>query len=101
MATAKIQQKSSARLRKRTATATIGVLLAGALAMAFPHWSTATGKEKDRDQKSAAQPAALKGLPATELTENEAILHALNRLGYGPRPGDGGSRAPDGPREVD
>ena len=27
-------------------------------------------------------------LPITELTENEAILHALNRLGYGPRPGD-------------
>lgn len=27
-------------------------------------------------------------LPITELTEEEAILHALNRLGYGPRPGD-------------
>jgi uncharacterized protein (DUF1800 family) len=27
-------------------------------------------------------------LPITELTEDQAILHALNRLGYGPRPGD-------------
>ena len=27
-------------------------------------------------------------LPITELNETEAILHALNRLGYGPRPGD-------------
>ena len=27
-------------------------------------------------------------LPITELTEDEATLHALNRLGYGPRPGD-------------
>ncbi len=27
-------------------------------------------------------------LPITELTEDEAIMHALNRLAYGPRPGD-------------
>ncbi len=34
-------------------------------------------------------PAWFKGrLPITELNEQEAILHALNRLGYGPRPGD-------------
>jgi uncharacterized protein (DUF1800 family) len=50
----------------------------------------------DKDQKNApqksAQPALDKkfkgNLPITELTEDEAILHALNRLGYGPRPGD-------------
>ena len=45
------------------------------------------------NQPKAAAPQALdpafKGkLPISELTENEAILHALNRLGYGPRPGD-------------
>lgn len=27
-------------------------------------------------------------LPITELSEEEAILHALNRLGFGPKPGD-------------
>ena len=27
-------------------------------------------------------------LPITELTEEEAVLHALNRLAYGPRPGE-------------
>jgi uncharacterized protein (DUF1800 family) len=40
---------------------------------------------KDKKQK---QDAALKGLPVTELSPDEAILHALNRLAYGPRPGD-------------
>src|ERR1700687_1009260 len=38
--------------------------------------------------KKGKQDAALKGLPITELSADEAILHALNRLAYGPRPGD-------------
>src|SRR5207248_10827777 len=40
---------------------------------------------KDKKQK---QDPALKGLPITELSQDEAILHALNRLAYAPRPGD-------------
>src|SRR6185436_19059880 len=36
---------------------------------------------------SAARPAAL-SLPASSLGPDQRILHALNRLGYGPRPGD-------------
>jgi uncharacterized protein (DUF1800 family) len=38
--------------------------------------------------KKAKQDPALKGLPITELAADEAILHAMNRLAYGPRPGD-------------
>jgi uncharacterized protein (DUF1800 family) len=38
--------------------------------------------------KKPKQDPVLKGLPITELTPDEAILHALNRLAYGPRPGD-------------
>src|SRR5690242_20069773 len=38
--------------------------------------------------KKAKQNPALKGLPVTELSADEAVLHALNRLAYGPRPGD-------------
>jgi uncharacterized protein (DUF1800 family) len=38
--------------------------------------------------KKPRQEAALKELPITELNADEAILHALNRLAYGPRPGD-------------
>ena len=40
---------------------------------------------KDKKQK---QDPVLKGLPVTDLSADEAILHALNRLAYGPRPGD-------------
>src|SRR5712664_893107 len=40
-----------------------------------------------RDKKHKTD-SALKGLPITELNADEAILHALNRLSYGPRPGD-------------
>jgi len=40
-----------------------------------------------KDKKPKQDPT-LKGLPITELTVDEAILHALNRLAYGPRPGD-------------
>ncbi|MGB7844120.1 MAG: DUF1800 domain-containing protein [Candidatus Acidiferrum sp.] len=38
--------------------------------------------------KKKSQDAVLKGLPITELSSEEAIQHALNRLAYGPRPGD-------------
>ena len=38
--------------------------------------------------KKPKQSPVLKGLPITELSEDEAILHALNRLAFGPRPGD-------------
>jgi uncharacterized protein (DUF1800 family) len=40
-----------------------------------------------KDKKSKQDPA-LKGLPVTELSVDEAVLHAMNRLAYGPRPGD-------------
>jgi uncharacterized protein (DUF1800 family) len=45
----------------------------------------AAAPAKDKKPK---QDAVLKGLPITELSADEAILHALNRLAYGPRPGD-------------
>ncbi|HEV8397193.1 MAG TPA: DUF1800 domain-containing protein [Vicinamibacterales bacterium] len=37
---------------------------------------------------AAAAPSAGLKLPASPLTEDERVLHALNRLGYGPRPAD-------------
>ena len=40
-----------------------------------------------KNKKNSHDPV-LKGLPITELSADEAIQHALNRLAYGPRPGD-------------
>jgi uncharacterized protein (DUF1800 family) len=53
--------------------------------IALPAPADAAAPAKD---KKPNQEAALKGLPITELSADEAILHALNRLTYGPRPGD-------------
>src|SRR6266850_842939 len=49
--------------------------------------ATAAMPATTKDKKSKQDPA-LKGLPITELSPDEAILHTLNRLAYGPRPGD-------------
>src|ERR1700748_2070621 len=40
------------------------------------------------DKKVKQQDPPLHGLPIAELSADQAILHALNRLAYGPRPGD-------------
>jgi len=51
----------------------------------FPSAAAARSPARDKKHK---QDAALKGLPIAELSADEAIFHALNRLAYGPRPGD-------------
>jgi len=49
--------------------------------------ATVTGASSAKDRKQKQDPI-LKGLPVTDLSADEAVLHALNRLAYGPRPGD-------------
>jgi uncharacterized protein (DUF1800 family) len=73
-----------AKTNPRTAAAILTALAVGSLALAAPHF--AVGKEQK--QKAVKQSAVMKGLPATGLSDDDAIVHALNRLGYGPRPGD-------------
>lgn len=70
--------------------ATIAVFLGILFSVAAPGASADKNKKK-----SASDPAIIvldkkfKGhLPITQLTEDQAILHALDRLAYGPRPGD-------------
>ena len=80
-----------ARIAKRRNFDKVRCVLASALAACLvcgqaemPTEAAAIPKEN----KTAQQDAVLKGLPVTELSVDEAVLHALNRLAYGPRPGD-------------
>ncbi len=76
-------------------TGFIAATLLVALTIAVPY---ANAGKKKKQQQDAADSApvqqiqlskAFKGkLPIAQLTEDEAIIHALNRLAYGPRPGD-------------
>src|SRR6266853_1515387 len=69
---------------KKTISGLAGMFLLAALTSAAPYLSAA----KDKKAKSTESVKATKALPIQDLTEDEAILQALNRLGFGPRPGD-------------
>jgi uncharacterized protein (DUF1800 family) len=66
------------------AGAVLGIVFAGA-----PQAGADGGPKTSNASSAAASNKKFKGhLPITELTEDQAIVHALNRLAYGPRPGD-------------
>jgi uncharacterized protein (DUF1800 family) len=75
-------------------TSCLARLLAGVLAASVAFTSPPTGGATEKDKPTSRSDDVqlskkFKGhLPITELTEDQAILHALNRLAYGPRPGD-------------
>jgi uncharacterized protein (DUF1800 family) len=63
------------------------IFLLAAGFFAAPYLLAAADK-KDSGGKTAESSKVLKALPVDGLTEDEAILQALNRLGFGPRSGD-------------
>jgi uncharacterized protein (DUF1800 family) len=67
---------------------TVSLLLVAGLASPILFAAPEKSDQKNANSKGAGPSKALKGLPVTELSEDEAILQALNRLGFGPRPGD-------------
>jgi len=71
-------------------TGMVAIFFLLAAALAGPVLFAAPGGTDKNENKAKPADAskALKGLPVTSLTEDEAILQALNRLGFGPRPGD-------------
>src|ERR1039457_4298960 len=72
--------------RKETATGMAGMFLLAALIFSAPYLLAA--KDNKGKNKSSDSSKTVNGLPVQVLTEDEAILQALNRLGFGPRPGD-------------
>ena len=71
---------------KKTLTGIAGMFVLTSLIFAAPF--TLIAKDKHDKSKAADSSKSLKGLPIEGLTDDEAILEALNRLGFGPRPGD-------------
>jgi len=65
----------------------IFIFVLSAASFAAPFLLASTDK-KDSKGKTAESSKALKGLPTEGLGEDQAVLQALNRLGFGPRPGD-------------
>jgi uncharacterized protein (DUF1800 family) len=74
----------SHRGHKKTISGLAAIFVLVALTFAAPYLSAG----KNKKDESAESSKAAKGLPIQDLTEDEAILQALNRLGFGPRPGD-------------
>jgi uncharacterized protein (DUF1800 family) len=69
---------------KKTISGLVAIIFLSTFTFAAPHLSAG----KNKKNKSAESSKATKGLPIQDLTEDQAILQALNRLGFGPRPGD-------------
>src|ERR1035437_9526318 len=72
--------------RKKTATGMAAMFLLAALMFSAPYLLAA--KNNKGKNKSSDSSKTMNGLPVQALTGDEAILQALNRLGFGPSPGD-------------
>jgi len=88
-----MKQRPSAQTRRfsfrTTAKAVLSAVLSVSCCLSLGVDLPALAALSGGDKKPKLDPA-LKGLPISDLSADEAINHALNRLAYGPRPGDVG-----------
>ena len=92
-ASVKIHRERAERIDWRTLAAIAAALAFGLILPVSRARATGENSAASSYVTAAPDPAmpgkSFKGkLPITDLSEDEAILHALNRLAYGPRPGD-------------
>ena len=87
MATQRLRRKHTPP-RQDVIFAALTALLCAGLIFLLPRLAAGDTRRSDAQKDQSARAGSLRGLPSTDLAEDEAIVHALNRLGYGPRPGD-------------
>ena len=80
--------KAAARWISYTPQSRLAILLTLSCLFTLVLDAPALAAATTKNNKKKNQDPVLKGLPVTELSTDEAIQHALNRLAYGPRPGD-------------
>src|SRR5258708_27729616 len=83
------------RLRALLTAALVASLALPAFSQDMPKPQTKPAKKATKKSVVPEKPKTLDELATQDLTQDEAILHVLNRLGFGPRPGD-----PDRVREM-
>jgi uncharacterized protein (DUF1800 family) len=92
--TPRMANRSSQLRRAREVILPAAAILAGFLVVArviaapTPNSATAREAAVSVPKHPHLDKRVIGKLPVTELSEDEAILHALNRLGYGPTPGE-------------
>ena len=82
-------RRTQTRPQMKTVTALAALSLLVALILSAPYLLAAPYKKDKKDKnKPANSSKTMNVLPVQGLTDDEAILQALNRLGFGPKPGD-------------
>jgi uncharacterized protein (DUF1800 family) len=89
------RSRNSLRIWHRVSLAGFTLAITGSLLLVSGAPAAPNAYSAARTKPSSSHPGKIRldkrvigKLPITELTEDEAIQHALNRLGYGPTPGE-------------
>src|SRR5438270_11900479 len=83
----KVRRSAHPRILSHSPKSLFAAVIALSFFLAMTPDFYAVANPAPKEKKPKPEPV-LKGLPISDLTTNEAIVHAPNRLAYGPRPRD-------------